>query len=88
MVFIFFGFCLAVHLLALSWLAPLMWKFKDSFNYNSELFWLIALPVLIVIHAILPGLICKSSLTPIPCPPAQYTPTCTCTYALHVHSVC
>ena len=59
MVFIFFGFSFAVHLLALTLLAPLMWKFKASVNHNAELLWLIVLPVLILVHAVLPGLLCK-----------------------------
>ena len=59
MVFVYFGFSLAVHLIVLPLLAPIMWKFKASFNYNSELYWLVSLPVLILIHAVLPGILCK-----------------------------
>ena len=59
MVFIFFGFSFAVHLLALPLLVPLMWKFKASVSHNAELFWLMALPLLVLVHAVLPGLLCK-----------------------------
>jgi hypothetical protein len=59
MVFIFFGFSFAVHLLALPLLAPLMWKFKASVSHNAELLWLMALPLLVLVHAVLPGLLCK-----------------------------
>ena len=59
MVFIFFGFSFAVHLLVLPLLVPLMWKFKASVSHNAELFWLMALPLLVLVHAVLPGLLCK-----------------------------
>ena len=62
MVFVFFGFSFAVHLLALPLLVPLMWKFKASVSHNAELLWLIVSPVLILVHAVLPGLLCKSEL--------------------------
>ena len=62
MVFIFFGFSFAVHLLALPLLVPLMWRFKASVSHNAELLWLMALPLLVLVHAVLPGLLCKYRL--------------------------
>ena len=59
MIFIFFGFYLLFHVVLLPVTIPYMWYFKKSFSQITEFAWLVVLPIVVIVFALLAGLLCK-----------------------------
>jgi hypothetical protein len=57
MIFVYFGFYLVHHILLLSVTVPLMWGCRQTFSLSTEFVWLVALPVVIAVFAVLAGLL-------------------------------
>ena len=62
MIFVYFGFYLVHHVLLLSVTVPFMWGCRQTFSLSTEFVWLVALPVVIAVFAVLAGLLCKSHI--------------------------